>query len=719
MNKLVCGLFIILSQTVFADNWLSIKDKSLEIVSGSALDFSLLVESGEAGQHGRIISNNGHLAYSNSPNNAQRFFCASEPYGHDGFPDHATADRYAKQVRLHGYNVARFHFVEHLLMEEQHEDFAFNPEQLDRFYYLLAALKREGVYWILDGMTSWNGAYGNIEDRWEFKYNTKLRVYFDKDVQAHWKRLIQDILNKKNPYTQLTPLQDPALLGVILVNEGGLNHAVNLSSAELSDLHDLGKLFSDWLIKKYGSTNKAFEVWGEGLNSLGIMMARRDWNATPRVRDTQLFYYDLQKDTLNWMTAYLRELGYQGLITAYDNWALLQDTASRAPLSWIDMHAYDDEPSDYVATGSSLKQDSSFNNQLAYIRELAGTRYYHKAFTVSEYDQPFWSAARYETGLAIGAYSSLQNWDLICRHTSAIDLNYDKYYIKPFRIGLDPITRADETLAALLFARGDVKPALHHINLRLTPDYVFNQKSGIFKLPDYLTNISLVTGLSITWQDSITANMEIQPNNPAPTLFDKALIKIKTWLGITNSDWMDLVSTLKQQNLLTETNLTDGKVFQSDTGEIVLDTNKKCLTVNTEKTQAAAFASKLPEVLKNLKIIKSSSPALLSVSSLDNQAITESKRLLLIYATNAQNSGMSFNDAGKVLTNIGTLPVLLKNAKIDFSLTHHYAKDLHLYALRLNGERAVEIPINHQANQLNIDLDLTTYPTTYFELSTE
>lgn len=29
-----------------------------------------------------------------------------------GFPDHAMADRYALQLRRHGYNCARFHFLD-------------------------------------------------------------------------------------------------------------------------------------------------------------------------------------------------------------------------------------------------------------------------------------------------------------------------------------------------------------------------------------------------------------------------------------------------------------------------------------------------------------------------------------------------------------------------------------------------------------------------------
>jgi hypothetical protein len=717
-----------------AADWLPVSDRDLSIQAGSALDFSALVETGVAGQHGRIIRGiNGHLAYADNPNTPQRFFCASQPDGAgEVFPDHATADRYAQQIRLHGYNLARFHFVENELMEGRRKDFDFNPEQLDRLHYFLAALKREGIYWMLDGLSSWNGVYGDVgDDRWIFKHDVKLGVYFDKQAQAHWRKLIDTVLNTKNPYTKLTPLQDPALMGVILVNEGGLNHVVNLSTVNLADVRKVDKVFTEWLTTKYGSTSKAFEAWGETPDSTGIILPRKDWNASLRVADSQRFYYEMQKNTLEWMTDYLRGLGYQGLISALDNWANLQDSASRQLLDWVDMHEYQDEPSDWVSKGSLLKQESSFKSNLAYVRDLASTRYWFKPFTVSEYDQPFWDTSRYETGLAVGAYSSFQEWDLICRHSTAIELGYGekgdeltRLAIYPFDVGMDPIARADETLAALLFARQDVKPALHKIDIRLTPDYVFNKQAGIGKLPEAISNLALVTGLGLSWQESLgKVDKVIQPNDLAPTMPDKVISKLKKSLGFSNNQWANLLSTLKTDEILAKHNISDSKgIFQSDTGEIILHAKDQILRVITDKTEAVAFGKKLPPPLAKLAIKSASSPALFAASSLDGLALVQSKRLLLIYATDARNSGMTFSDANaQTLTNLGTLPVLIKNSKIAVSLQNINAANLHLYALKLNGQRDTELAIDKTSDTLNIELDLNAIaktPTTYFELAT-
>ncbi len=718
-----------------AETWLPVNDRDLSIRASSALDFSALVETGVAGQHGRIIRGvSGHLAYANDPNTPRRFFCASQPHGEiGGFPDHKTSDRYARQIRLHGYNVARFHFVENDLMEGRNKSFDFNPEQLDRFHYFLAALKRDGIYWLMDGLTSWNGAYGDVgDDRWEFKRNVKLGVYFDKHDQAHWRKLVDKVLNKKNPYTKLTPLQDPALMGVILVNEGSLNHIVNLPIVEMNDLRKFDQIFRQWLTVKYGSTNKTFEVWGESPDSTGIAIARNDWNASLRVADTQRFYFETQKNTLQWMTDYLRSLGYQGLITAYDNWSNLQDSASRQLLEWVDMHEYPDEPSDWVSAGSSLIQQSSLTNQLAYVREMASTRFWFKPFTVSEYDQPFWDTSRYEAGLAMGAYGSFQDWDLICRHSGAIELGYGKkgekntrQAIYPFDIGMDPIGRAGETLAALLFARQDVKTALHKVDIRLNPDYVFNQQAGIGKLPDEMTNLALVTGFGLSWQKSLgKVDKIILPDNPTPTISNKIIAKLKKLSGVDYQGWDGLLHTLRDEAILPESNISNGSgIFQSDTGEITLNSKDQILSVVAEKTEAVAFGNNLPPPLSHLAIKSASAPALLAVSSLDGLSLSQSKRLLLIYATDARNTDMTFADSsGKKLEKLGTLPVLIKNSQIAFSLDNVNAASLHLYALKLNGERGLAIPINKTSdNKLNIELDLNAIsqmPTTYFELAT-
>ena len=704
-------LFLIcfLVKNSFADSvWLQIKDKSLKISSGSILDFTFL-----AGQF-----SDGKL----------RFFCASQPFGvEEGFPDHVTADAYARQLKLHGYNLARFVFVENVLMAGRTCDFDFDPKQLDRFHYFLAALKREGVGWLLDGLTSQNGAYGDVgRDRWAKKRNVKAGLYYDPEQQAHWKQLVHRILFTQNPYTGMRILEDPALYGVILVNEGGLNHIVNLDPDPRLD-----HLFDQWLTNRYGTAESARLAWGiHGPNGGHVVLPRRIWSANPWVNDAQRFYYDSQREAFRWMSDYIRGLGYQGLITAFNNWPNLQDQATRAQLSWVDMHAYHEEPSRFVQLGSHVSQTSSLVGGLEYVRHLANARYWGKPYTVSEHGHPFWNRWRYESGLAVGAYAAFQEWDLICRHGSGpIELGYGmgkssrRKAIYPYGIGMDPIERANETLTALLYLRGDVRPSQHRVGIRLSEEYVFDQRGGIGRLPKDVTSIGLVTGVGLIWNDQKPddrLDVLIDPGGAMSTLSNK--MAVKTGLG-GEPTFSDLLTELQERGLLAG-NISDGKnIFVSDTGEIVFEPHSKLLKVITPRTEAAAYEH-APGKLDSLTISQSSGPALLAASSMDGRQLNQSRRILLILATDARNSGMQFADKDeKELRRLGGLPVLIRSINVAIQIKNDNHAKMSLYALHLNGERAQKLPMNisvEDAISFEIDTQILKFgPTTFFELVAE
>jgi len=711
------------------DGWRVLGDRSLEVVEGSALDFSGLVTAGPAGAKGEVqAGTDGHLRFA-SDTRPQRFLCASQPYGVEaGFPDHETADRYARQLRMHGYNLARFTFIDNVLMNGMVKDFDFNPVQLDRFHYFLSALKREGIYWVLDGLTSWNAAYGDAgRNRWVQRRNVKLGVYFDPDQQAHWKGLIKRLLGTVNPYTGMRILDDPALMGVILVNEGGLNALINQAPSP-----DMDRLFAKYLTARYGSVAAAKRHWGPlDTVSSDATLPRGVWVKSEKMIDAQRFYYDQQLKTVTWMTAYIRGLGYKGLVTAFDNWPTLQDQATRANLAWVDMHTYHDNPSVYARPGSRIKQTSSLEDALGYVRNAATARYWGKPFTVSEYDQPFWNRWRFESGLAMGAYAGFQGWDMLCRHASGpIELAYgakdsnQRQAIYPYGIGMDPIARAGETLAALLYLRGDVQTARTRIGLRLTPEYVFDQQGGIGHLPDDLTRLGLITGIGLVWQDAKPKqplDAVVDPQGVSPTLVNKFMEKVG--LGGAESQLSAVLANLRKRGALAG-NPSDGKnYFESDTKEISLDVGARVMKVITPRTEATAFAV-APGKLNALSVQKASSPALVSASSLDSEALGKSLRILLILASDARNSGMQFADKNdEELVRLGGMPILLRNIRVELALRHENPAGLSLYALKLNGERGQKIPItvlDGASAAFTLDTGaLAAGPTTYFELVEE
>lgn len=116
-----------------------------------------------------------------------------------------------------------------------------------------------------------------------------------------------------------------------------------------------------------------------------------------------------------------------------------------------------------------------------------------------------------------------------------------------------------------------------------------------------------------------------------------------------SNDPMALLASLKKAGLIAASNATDpgNGVFQSDTGQIRLDQQKTTITVSTPRTDAAAFAT-LPRPLDlgAMTVEASDGSALVSASAIDGAAsLSASRRILLIFATDARNTGMRFRDA--------------------------------------------------------------------------
>jgi hypothetical protein len=94
--------------------------------------------------------------------------------------------------------------------------------------------------------------------------------------------------------------------------------------------------------------------------------------------------------------------------------------------------------------------------------------------------------------------------------------------------------------------------------------------------------------------------------------------------------------------------------------------------------------------------------------------------MLLMLATDAQNSGMRFADpVQRKLQKLGQLPVLLRRARVTVRLAHNGPVGLKLYATALNGSRGESIPLDPVAGGIRFTLDtaaLRDGPTTFFEL---
>jgi hypothetical protein len=244
------------------------------------------------------------------------------------------------------------------------------PEKLDRVFYLISALKREGIY---SAMSIHFQHWLNLaEDERVAGYDKKTHRpyaihFFSPEYQKIFKGWWQAVLNTENPYTGKTLAEDPAVGYCEIINEDNFFFWTFKPYDRIPAEHMkiLETLYGDWLGRKYGSIAKAFEAWGVepgkvkgddvdqgrvGLYFVG-MLTSNDWAVNQRTelraRDQAVFLSHLQRDWFEGMRRYLKDdLGYGGPVCGSnmgtaDHYVLLAlNNWTYTPCDFVDLHGY-------------------------------------------------------------------------------------------------------------------------------------------------------------------------------------------------------------------------------------------------------------------------------------------------------------------------------------------------------------------------------------------
>lgn len=674
------GLFVTLGcvlstaqATDAADRWVAVREVKLEIAAGSPLDLSPILPNGEITEKNRIlIGAGGHLVKAAQQQVPLRLLCASVGWSPQsaGNVDHAYIDRYARQLALQGYNIARLHFMDAALMNGRVGDFDFDPAELDRQLYFLAALKKNGIYWIIDGLTSERGALGGVDDeRWGASGTLKLDSYVDETAFQHWLRFQKQVFAAVNPYTGIPPLQDPALAVVIPFNENGLefNSFVHETSGQVSPFSEkLRPAFNAFLQQRYASSKELEKAWGrlgwsESLENATVALPESRHGGGRRLHDFQSFIVSMEQKLATRMTDALRDLGYPGVVSPYNNWFTVQMALSRSTQSAVGANAYHDWTGSY-APGTTISDKSSLADGVAYLGEIAMGRWLGRPLIVTEYEHLFWNRYRYESGLVAPAYAALQDWSVLCRHGNGPiilaygDQSEQRQRILPYTFALDPVARAGEVLSAMLYRRGDVRASDFAVPFMVNGEQDLGDSLET-REPDRLKPLMLLGAIGLQMQGS---RLKSGFREVAPVTYRDVALDT-------------LIDRLKADGALPADNRTDSStgIFESGTGEILLDRERLRLQLITPRTEAMAFSSLDDSVhLDKLTISNASTRGLFAVSALDDQPLDESRKMLVIFATDARNSDMLFRDAAqKIIEDWGKLPVTILQSELNFAIS--------------------------------------------------
>lgn len=372
-----------------------------------------------------------------------------------------------------------------------------------------------------------------------------------------------------------------------------------------------------------------------------------------------------------------------------------------------------------------MSPESSISAGADYWRSSFGTRLAGQPFIVSEYNHSYWNPYRYECGLLFGAYSAFQGGGALMIHSGGVEVG-NPGRLHCFSVGHSPLMAAGQFLTAQLFQRGDVRRSPHRIAVPVTREFMRRNGNSLLALDNAQTMLAFLAGFSVEFPELASAQ-----KNPLP----KADLQVPPF-GVSNifsHGWFSsvtgkgssgllqkTVAQMKTNGILSTENRTapERRIFESDTGELLMDCGRKQLLVTTPRTEAAAVASGERVALKTVSALQSSVPSCIALSSVDNRPLSSSSRMVLVYQTEEANSGMVLGGDRATLHALGARPILCRIGKMSLSAKLKPA-NWRLFALGLDGSRREELPVESRNGILSLTIDtasLKSGPTVFFEL---
>lgn len=223
-----------------------------------------------AGGHGFVHEKGGHLATDAGP---IRFWATNLCF-EACFGPHEMSDRIAARLARLGINCVRLHHMDaRAIWGKSPNKLTIDLEKLERLDYLIAQLKRHGVYVNINlHVSRWFDTAEGFPAREQRPNYDKGLDNFEPRMIALQKKYARDLLTHVNPYTNTAYVDEPAVAFVEINNENAIFS--EFSGGHLDDLPEpyattYRKLWNQWLHKKYGTNQRLEKAWNVGRQPLG------------------------------------------------------------------------------------------------------------------------------------------------------------------------------------------------------------------------------------------------------------------------------------------------------------------------------------------------------------------------------------------------------------------------------------------------------------------
>ncbi len=658
--------------TVAGDTWKPYL-YDLSVIPNSIMDFSFLNHK-PAGKFGHLIVRDGHFVFADAPEKAVRFVGGNLCFS-ASFQDKASCERLADNLARMGYNAVRFHHFDCGVGNFSDTAVTLNSVELDKLDYLFYCCKERGIYVTIDLYSDRTISAGIIpEVKGQVHQELKTLVPILDSAMNNWKAYTKSLLTHVNPYTKMAWKDDPTLFAICVNNEDNL-----------SFWWDQWPQIKELYLREFDRWLKTHPISGK---------KSRDIRFNEFLAELQLTAYKKCHD-------FVRSLGCKSLLTDVN----FQDNALtrivRPHLDYADNHVYRSVLGPIHRYGSlpcKNDQDNDITTRCVLARVLFNSRVFGKPFMVTEFNQGFPNQYRGQSGLTMGAYAALQDWDGLFRFAySHTDGNTQgagaAMWMELWR---DPLNLLSERLMILLFLRNDVRPANHAVPILASAEEHLTNSLDV-KREEAYQSLGLLHRIGHWDAKDDTPKSVLCTLGYSP----KSSVKNVPYRRYTTEAIDSLIRQAQKEP----------DVIRSDTGEIALYPSKGQMTVVTEKTEAFAVPAKTSLTGKVVSVDNPGGFAVIAVSALDNKSLADSRKMLVLHLTDITNSAAKFFDETRtIVEEWGNLPHLVRADKATVKLNLGKNQKVHVWAVTMSGERKNEIPVKLTNGSLEFTVN-TNQPT--------
>jgi hypothetical protein len=669
-------------------------DPPADVFKESPLDLRSLNEK-FAGENGVIAVKDGHFVQANR-GKPVRFWAVNGP------PHDLTGEELRRCARLlakRGVNLVRVHGGYF------NQDGDVDPAKVRHAIEVVEAMKAEGIYthfsiyfplWLRPKPGApWLEGYDGQKHPFA-------ALFFNPAFQERYRQWWTALLTATNPATGKSLAEDPAVAFLEMQNEDSF-FFWTFSEQNIPDpqMRLLEKLFGDWLVGRHGSINAALAKWNNlkvnrdapaegrvGFRPLWAMAQEK----TLRDQDTVRFLLELQTKFYADTYAFLRKLGFKGLIGA-SNWATASpevfgplEKLSYTSGDFIDRHGYFSCNHKGENAEWSIREGHTYADRSGYrfdaeqpgkprqfVNPAMDPHYADKPSMISEttWNRP--NRFRSEAPLYFAAFGALQDSDAIV-HFALDGKDWQVkpgYWMQPWTL-MSPAMMGQFPAAALIYRRGLVRSGEVVARIDLNLESLARLEGTPLPQDAALDELRL---------KDIPVGAELKPGSRMDPLVHYAgRVDVRFVNSPGSAKVLDLKPLINHQ----------AQTVTSTTRELKLDYGKGALVINAAHAQGVSglLAAQNRVETDDLVIVSEMELGHIIAVSLDGQPLKSAGKILLQVMSEEKPSGFQTEKTGegiRKITALGTDPWLVKNLSGTVTFKRADAAQLKVTALDFNG----------------------------------